>query len=51
MPLKRIIYDKKLSTDFSSSLSDAVIQAAKKLGDQGFYWTVMLQQKPRHCYL
>ena len=51
MTEKRIICSNKLDTDFSPPLSDAIIQAAERLGDKGFYWTVMLQQEPRHCYL
>lgn len=51
MPEKRIICGNEFYTDFSPPLSDAVIQAAERLGDRGFYWTVMLQQEPRHCYL
>ena len=51
MTEKRIVCSKKLYTDFSFPFSDAIIQAAKRLGDKGFYWTVMLQQEPRHCYL
>ena len=51
MPEKRIICSNKFNTDFSFPLSDAVIQAAERLGDRGFYWTAMLQQEPRHCYL
>ena len=51
MPEKRIICCHKFYTNFSLPLSDAVIQAAEILGDRGCYWTVMLQQEPRHCYL
>lgn len=51
MPEKRIICGNEFYTDFSPPLSDAVIQAAERIGDRGFYWTAMLQQEPRHCYL
>ena len=48
---RKIICDDEMDTDFVPPLSDAIIEAATKLGDKGFYLTAMFLEEPRHCYL
>ncbi len=48
---RKILCDDEVDTDFFPLLSDAIMEAATKLGDKGFYLTAMLLEEPRHCYL